>query len=339
MNYIQHEGKVVNPGEKFKHVMAITLNPVKSHSEGLLRCIESRTGSVHIDGFIDRSRLYKLAGSSLESFKITEPLIIKNEEEVIKKLSGLNGDCIGFEDPDIWIDPIDSQMHVYFTIPILFPSKAGNEVKVNLGHAVGDDLDSLVMTEPVLFANDLYSAKEVSIAPINKEGVRYNLIESRDLHNDTHYSVVQVAIAKEMSGQWEYGDIAFHPKDTTYGWIAEDASPGPLFSDEFIDLGEGKMLGIMNGRAKSSKLPDGVKRRGTFSVGLFIYNYENGKIEWVSPEPLIIDSEAVTITFASQFVLTKPGEGILYAHVDDSFVRAYTLQAEKIRKLLPIEYN
>ena len=71
-----------------------------------------------------------------------------------------------------------------------------------------------------------------------------------------------------------------------------------------------------------------------FSVGLFIYDYENGKIDWVSPQPFIQDSEAKTITFASQFVETKKSEGILYAHVDDSFVRAYTLDAEAIKSLL-----
>ena len=53
------------------------------------------------------------------------------------------------------------------------------------------------------------------------------------------------------------------------------------------------------------------------------------------PEPFIQDSEAITITFASQFVETAQGEGILYAHVDDSFVRAYNLKAESIKSLLP----
>jgi hypothetical protein len=85
-----------------------------------------------------------------------------------------------------------------------------------------------------------------------------------------------------------------------------------------------------------NKIGDKIKY-GMFSVGLFIYDYENGKIDWVSSEPLIQDTEAVTITFASQFVETKPGEGILYAHVDDSFVRAYTLFADGIKKLLPIQ--
>ena len=52
-------------------------------------------------------------------------------------------------------------------------------------------------------------------------------------------------------------------------------------------------------------------------------------------EPFIQDSEAKTITFASQFVERGKGSGILYAHVDDSFVRAYTLNANEIKALLP----
>ena len=81
-------------------------------------------------------------------------------------------------------------------------------------------------------------------------------------------------------------------------------------------------------------------RDGTFSIGLFIYDYEQGKVDWVSSDPFIQDSEAGkggnrAITFASQFVETNPGEGILYAHVDDSFVRAYTLKADLLKSILP----
>ena len=95
------------------------------------------------------------------------------------------------------------------------------------------------------------------------------------------------------------------------------------------------MLGIINGREANQIIGKDIKY-GMFSVGLFIYDYEKGKIDWVSPDPLIQDSQAKTITFASQFVGTTEGEGILYAHVDDSFVRAYTLYAGGIRLLLPI---
>ena len=65
------------------------------------------------------------------------------------------------------------------------------------------------------------------------------------------------------------------------------------------------------------------------------YDYENGKINWVSSSPFIRDSEARTITFASQLVEIGDRKAILYAHVDDSFVRAYTLRAEMIKSLLP----
>lgn len=99
------------------------------------------------------------------------------------------------------------------------------------------------------------------------------------------------------------------------------------------------MLGLMNGREVNEKMIDTTTKYGMFSIGLFIYDYENGKIDWVSQEPFIQDSEATTITFASQFVETKEGEGILYAHVDDSFIRAYTLKRDEIRKFLINKIN
>ena len=89
----------------------------------------------------------------------------------------------------------------------------------------------------------------------------------------------------------------------------------------------------MNGR-EANRSMDGKMAYGVFSVGLFIYDYERGKIDWVSPEPFIRDSNAKTITFASQFVEQEKGNGILYAHVDDSFVRAYTLNAAEMKSLL-----
>jgi hypothetical protein len=91
------------------------------------------------------------------------------------------------------------------------------------------------------------------------------------------------------------------------------------------------MNGCEFGKFKNGKKVFG----GNFTVGLFIYDYEKGKILWVSKKPIIKDSQAKRITFASQFIETKPGEGILYAHVDDSFVRAYTLYTKEIKKILP----
>lgn len=331
--YTEHEGKVINTDGKFKHVMAIALDSRTGFKDGIIRCITSRTGDVQIKGYIDRSELYKINGDSLENFKIGERLNIKNELEIINKLAEDGEDFIGLEDPDIWIDEKTNLMHVYFTIPIRSNNK---KIKIHLGHAVGKDLDSLEMTMPILLDIGQSSAKEVSIAPLNSKGFRYNLIESRDRQKETTYSVVQVAVAEDMGKPWKYGEIAFHPKDHNIPWIAGHASPGPLFSKNFINIGEGKLLGIINGREANQKIGDKIKY-GIFSVGLFIYDYENGKIDWVSPEPLIRDSEAKTITFASQFVETKKGEGVLYAHVDDSFVRAYTLKADLLKSILPIK--
>jgi hypothetical protein len=330
--YIQHEGKVIEAGDKFEHVMAITLDPRTGNREGIIRCIVSREGDVQVKGYTDRSELYRVRGESTDKFQIIEKLEIKDEKKIISRLAG-DWDFIGLEDPDIWIDPETDLMHVYFTVPIKSADK-NKKTKVHLGHAVGKDLNSLEMTEPVLLANEEYSAKEVSIGPLNSKGFRYNLVESRDRQPDMTYSIVQVAIAEDMGKTWKYGETAFHPNEHKISWIAGHASPGPLLPKSFLDLGENKMLGIMNGREANQKVGDQIKY-GMFSVGLFIYDYENGKIDWVSREPLIIDSEAKTITFASHFVETGSGEGILYAHVDDSFVRAYTLNAESIKKLLP----
>ena len=334
--YTQHEGKVINDS-RFKHVMAITLNPKADYKEGIIRCITNREGDVAVKGYIDRSELHKIKGNSLEHFEIGEKLNIKNETETIDRLKEEGLEFIGLEDPDIWIDEKNDLLHLYFTFPLINKAE-DNKNKIHLGHAVGKKLDSLEMTTPVLKADEIGGAKELSIVPINKQGFRYNLVESSKKEDDFNYSVVRLAIANDMGGSWEFGRIVFHPKDHNIAWIAGHASPGPLFSKDFIDVGEGKLLGIINGREANQKMPDGHTKYGMFSIGLFIYDYEKGKIEWVSSEPFIQDTEATTITFASQFVETGQGEGVLFAHVDDSFVRAYTLTREKIQEFL-IKYK
>lgn len=335
--YTEHKGKVINTDNKFSHVMAIALDLTKNYKEGIIRCITSREGDVTVKGYVDRSELHKVQGNSLENFEIREKLNIKNEEEIIKELIPSGYEFIGLEDPDIWIDKENDSFHLYFTLPLINKMEHSKN-KIYLGHAIGKNLDSLEMTMPVLFADEIGGVKELSIAPINKKGFRYNLVESSKKEEDFNYSVIRIAVVKDMNRAWKFGDIVFHPKEHNIPWIGGHASPGPLFSKNFIDVGEGKLLGVINGREANKKKEDGTTKYGMFSVGLFIYDYENGKIEWVSPEPLIQDSEAITITFASQFVETNKGEGILYAHVDDSFVRAYTLKNEEIKQFL-IKFN
>lgn len=333
--FLQHADKAVDSAGKFNHVMAIALDPRSNFREGVIRCITSREGDVETKGYIDRSELYKISGDSLDRFQIKERLAIGNEKEVVNRLIEDDFDFIGFEDPDIWIDDKSGLMHLYFTLPLISKNyDNGDHNKIHLGHAVGKDLDSLTMMEPILMADMQGGAKELSIAPVNSSGIRFNLVESSKNEKDFTYSVVRLAIAEDMGKSWQFGDIVFHPKEHGIAWIGGHASPGPLFPKNFIDVGEGKLLGVMNGR-EANKIVGNKTKYGIFSVGLFIYDYENGKIDWVSPEPFIRDTEAKTITFASQFVKTGNGEGILYAHVDDSFVRSYTLNAEGIKKLLP----
>ena len=180
--YTEHEGRVINTDSQFKHVMAITLDPRTNYCEGVVRCITSRVGDVSVRGFVDHSELHKLRGD-LEHFEIGDRLIIKNEERIIKEVTSQGFEFIGLEDPDIWIDKEKNLTHLYFTIP-LKPSKEmrskGAKTQTHLGHAVGQTIDSLEMTQPVLLDTYDKGAKEVSIAPLNKKGFRYNLIESRN---------------------------------------------------------------------------------------------------------------------------------------------------------------
>lgn len=321
--------------------MAMTLDPSAGNRRGVVRCITSRSGDLRKKGNVDRSELHIITGDSLEQFSIGERLVIRNEQEVVGGMLARGSgtlDFIGLEDPDIWIDPETNLLHLYFTIPLILKNKTfGVHSRISLGHAVGSTLNTLEMTEPVLECDikRWWTAKEVSIAPRNKVGIRLNLVESSAYERGIHYSVVRTAVADDMGGPWQFGKLVFHPAEHRISWLAEHASPGPLFPRSFVDVGEGRLLGIMNGREASTMLGGSEIIYGIFSVGLFIYDYEHGEIAWVSPEPLIRDSEAKMITFASQFIETTPGEGILYAHVDDSFVRAYTLYAEGIRALLP----
>ena len=333
--YFEHKVRAVEIDARFKHVMAIALDSRFGYSRGVLRCITNRSGIVDKKGNVDRSVLCKTQGDFPEHFKILEELKIEGQAEIIEKLGGDNWDFIGLEDPDIWIES-ENVTHLYFTMPFLGVGENKKKWQIHLGHAVGKDLDSLQMTMPVLMADEFggNGAKELSVAPPNKQGVRLNLIESSEKADGIWYSTVRVAIASDMGGNWQYGETVFHPKERGIIWIGGHASPGPLIPKKLIDVGEGKMLGFINGREADKKIDDETVY-GIFSVGLFIYDYENGKIDWVSPEPFIRDSEAKTITFASQFVATGKDKGILYAHVDDSFVRAYTIDTEKLKTLLP----
>jgi hypothetical protein len=346
--YPKQGEKVVEAIGDYKHVMALTLDPRTGNKEGIVRCIASREGNVDTYGYVDRSELHRLHSDVDGRFIIGEKLVFSGEATIVSTIAKKLGDdadweYLGNEDPDIWIDNETGFLHLYFTMP--FRNVKEDKMSISLGHAFGKDLDSLAMTEPVILdvassstGDELMGvAKELSIAPKNAHGSRFNLVESADKRNGIWYSVVRKVEAENMGQGWDMQEVLFHPAEGEIAWAGEHASPGPLMSQSFLDIGKGKLVGFLNGREASDRSGEAVKY-GKFSVGLFIYNYENGNIEWVSPEPFIFDSEATTITFASQFVEKGNGKGILYAHVDDSFIRSYNVDAESIKRLLPEEY-
>lgn len=319
---------VVEASGNIKLVMALTVNP-KNEDEGLIRVITSRKGSAAQHGSVDRSLLYKVTRTENDNYEIDKELEIENQKETITEIEEKTGwEFKDLEDPDIEIDE-NGLAHIYFTM--VFRDESDDETYIYLGHAEGDDLDSLKMTDPVLapVPGKHWGAKEVSIAPKNSQGKYLNLVESSDETEKTKYSVVRLAEAASFNGQWEYKGIVLHPKDLP-AWAAGHASPGQMLSRKFIDVGSDKCVVILNGRA-ANKVVDGKTKYRDFTVGVMIYNYEIGKVEWVSPEPLIKDPAAVTVTFASEFI-EQDYKGILYAHVDDSFVRKYIVDVIELEK-------
>jgi len=330
--YIQHENRFLESGQ-FEHVMAIFINPA-NRAEGVIRCIISREGSVDMAGLVDRSVLHKVKSvPGLEQFNIEEELRIEGQERVINTLTSEGWTFIGLEDPDLITDPDTGLLHIYFTIAFVNQDKT--EYKTYLGHAKGADIDSLVMTMPVLSPTKKISGivKELSLAPVNQSGVRLNLVESNKKIDGRNYSVIQTVVVKDLDKDWEFGDVIFNPLRDGYDWCRGHASPGQILPETFINVGQDRRVCILNGREADVVGANGTKL-GVFSVGLCIYNFEKGKIEWVSKTPLIKDTEAKNITFASQFIQSNTNEGRLYAHVDDSFIRAYTLYADQIKKVI-----
>ncbi len=324
-------GHAVHPRGRFAHVMALALNPQTQFRDGVIRCITSREGNVAVSGFIDRSELHLVSAAGVHEYDIGERLFIENEDRVVGNLLPNGYEFLGFEDPDLFSDA-EGKLHLYCTIPLV--NRARGKSRIYLGHAEGPGLESLCMTEPVLM-HPGKTAKEVSLAPQAEDGVWRHLIESNASGTArSAYSTVRVAKAGGYGPPWEYGATLLHPAKAGIPWAGGHASPGPLLPRSFIDIGEGKLAGFLNGRSHDRVQNEQVVF-GTFAIGLFIYDYEHGEIPWVSPQPVIEDSAAETITFASQFVESGDREGVLYAHVDDSFVRAYQVRADAVRSLLP----
>lgn len=321
-----------------EHIMALSVDKDNHGNElrGLVRVVVKREGDVNISGIIDRSELYVVRSEDGLKWEQVKKLEIRGIEKVILKYKKQGSEFVGLEDPDIWTE--NGKKHVYFTMPFvgynLFQGQ-GNGLSnlAFLVHAEGSNLDNLVATEPVLkpiLKQGINGFKEVAISPVEKNQTRINLIEAetRDA------SVITAVKSADMGKNWEYLKIALHPKETGYEWCAEHLSPCTFLPEKFLDPGKNLLVGIVNGREKS-KIINGEKIYGKFRPGLILYNPESGEIPWISKEPLFEDPDAVTITFASDFMMKDENEGILYCHVNDSFIRAYELDSGELKKYLP----
>lgn len=326
---------VIGPTDQCAFTMALHFDPRGDYERGIIRCIVDREGVITRPGHLDTSTVHVVEMDSPYDGQMRGELAIDRAREVVSGLPACaTGQFLGFEDPNLWCDRESGTLHFYCTLAFL--GNHTGDITVYLGHAQGPDLDSLTMTEPVLEPEpgSHRGAKEVAIAPPSRDGPRYNLVESDDIVDDTMYSVLRTAVAPDLHGPWEYGGIALHPRDHDPEWFAGHVSPGPLLPRSFLDVGEDRRVGLLNGRELDQHV-DGAVVPGTFTVGLMVYDYQTGTVDRVADQPLFRDPEAETITFASAFRQTARDAGLIYAHVDDSRVHAYRVDANALAAHVP----
>lgn len=326
---------VLQPAGTCSHIMALHFDALAEPGKGVIRCIDNREGYVHIPGFVDRSTLRLVEMESPYHATMGRELEIEDTVEVVADLPEFGSmEFLGLEDPIVWRDAGDEDLHVYSTVP--FYDSTEEYAVMYLGHASGEDLDSLRMHDPVLAPQygDHAGGKEPVIAPPTSDGHRYNLVESTAEYEGVGYSVVRSVRAADFDGPWEYEELVLHPAHDGYEWCGGHASPGPLFPPSFLDPGDGLRVGILNGR-ETNREGDDADLFGAFTVGLMGYDYENGSIEWITEEPVIEDPDARTITFGSAFRQIDEDRGIVYAHVDDSRIVAYLVDADALQDYVP----
>lgn len=333
--YIKPALGTIKEGDK--RLMALSVDrKSRSPNVGVAREItKSNKNNPNLLMNIDESKLIAVESYNQLNWKKTHDLNIKGIDKIIKRLSRKNKYFIGLEDPDIWQDEKGTK-HIYFTIAFKYKNKAGFEIY--LGHAQGRILSNLTATLPVLspiLKKRIRGFKEVAISTPNKKNYRINLTEVQIATKNNNYSAIATTKAKSMSKKWEYLKIALNPKKMKYNWCKGELSSCCFFPKEFLTY-KNFLIGIVNGR-EHKKISHGKKIYGNFYPGLILFDPETGKIPWVSPKPLFKDPDAKGVTFASDFIQTKEHEGILYAHINDSFIRAYKINAKELKKLLPEE--
>ncbi|MFH1308035.1 MAG: hypothetical protein ABIH72_04240 [archaeon] len=321
----------VNPKTRYM-ALSIDKSTLKNKLKiGIAREITKSQGNVDIPGFIDESKLVIVSSSDLMSWKKVNDLKIKNIDRIIAKISSKDKYFIGLEDPDIWQE--GKIKHVYFTIAFKYKSEHG--YAVYLGHAQGKSIESLTATLPVLQpikSEKIDGFKEVAISPIKTKEGRFILSEVEIKMKNNDWSAIAVSKASKMSGKWQFLKILLNPHELKYNWCKGHLSPCCFLSSS-SSPNNNLLVGIINGR-QPSKIINNKKIYRKFRPGLILFNPHTGEIPWISPTPLFEDPQATTITFASDFIELSSNKGLLYCHVNDSFIRAYKLNLKEIKKCL-----
>jgi hypothetical protein len=311
-------GVKVKEGERF---MALCLDPSSKKGEyrGVARQVTERKGDVDVVGFVDRSKLITVESRDLLNWDVVSELKIKGIEDIIKKHCNRGSEFIGIEDPDIIISE-DGTYNLYFTIA--YKNEVG--YTIFLGHAMGESLDNLKTHGPVIHNN-----KEITFIP----GTKYLLTESWYGRAEEGIGLVKFSKLHDL---WEYERLLLESDESFPGWIRGYASPC-RFIDNNLGISKNYLLGVCNGNSGEKK-QKGKKLRGDFMPGLLILDRNKLEIPWVDEKPLLKDPEANTITFASEFVDFDGKHGLLYAQVNDSFVRVYKISYDFLKSRVPDKY-
>ena len=325
--------------KKSHPVMALATVKKKNNKgkyEGIVREIIKRKGDVGVSGFVDRSKLFIVESSNGLSWRRVKELKIKEIDAVVKKLSRSSLDFIGLEDPDIWIEK--GVVHIYFSIAFKRVKRRGYFVA--LGHAEGKNLYDLKATPPVLSPklkdhNKHSGFKEVAISPVEIKGQKINLCESgyHDFKRKVGISTIVSLKAKSLSENWKLIKTVADPGKLKYHWCSGHLSPAFILPEKLISHKK-FLIAIINGRSPSKKVAEKTFY-GDFETGFALFNPKTGELPWISPESLVADPEEKTITFSSDYLPLNKNEILLYAHTDDSFIRAYKINLKELKKLLP----
>ena len=317
-----------------KRYMALCIDPEsKNPYKGIARQIIEREENPNMPSFLDKSKLILVESHNLLKWDIIGDLNIKRLQETIQSLEENGKEFIGLEDPDILVDK-NGKKHVYFSIAFKYKGRDGYDVYV--GHAEGNSLESLKATEPVLgkVNSEIVGFKEICPIPLKNESMRFVLAETFvDKGGERKYSAISVSKCRNLSEKWDYQKLVHDPEKEIKNWCAGHSSPCRIFDPNYLSHNK-YFVGIMNGREPTKKI-DGKKLYGKFRPGLFLFDNKHENIVWVDDEPLLEDPIATTITFASELVTLNKKEAILYAQINDSFVRAYKINLEKIKERLP----